>query len=336
MMLQKNAGHKLTEMHLERTVVVYLRQSTEKQVRHNGESRRPQYALKDRARELGFTQVRIIDSDLGSSAGVGAAARAGFDQLVASVAVGEVGMILSREVSRLSRTDKDWARLMEVCQLFGTLIADAEQIYDLNLIDDQLVLGIKGTLSVVELSTLKLRMQAGMAEKARRGEFFNLLPPGYVLERSGTVVKSPDRRVVESLELVFAKFAEMSSIRQTFLWFRENRIELPVNKMGESVMGIRWQPPTYAFIKDVLRNPFYAGAYVWGRRPVEKAVIDGRIQKRQGSPREPEECRVFIRERRVKAGTSAGSFLRLLDSVLDRSAKYLPVNDVGQSGKGIL
>ena len=168
-MLPANAPSKVTDVHLQRAAVVYLRQSTEKQVRHNRESRRLQYALKDRATELGFTQVRVIDSDLGSSAGVGAAARAGFDQLVASVAVGEVGMILSREVSRLSRTDKDWARLMEVCQLFGTLIADAEQIYDLNLIDDQLVLGIKGTLSVVELSTLKLRMQAGMAEKARRG-----------------------------------------------------------------------------------------------------------------------------------------------------------------------
>lgn len=296
MMLQASATSKVTEVHLERTAVVYLRQSTEKQVRHNGESRRLQYALKDRARELGFTQVRVIDSDLGSSAGVGAAVRAGFDQLVASVAVGEVGMILSREISRLSRTDKDWARLMEVCQLFGTLIADAEQIYDLNLIDDQLVLGIKGTLSVVELSTLKLRMQAGMTEKARRGEFFNLLPPGYLLERNGAVVKSPDRRVVEALELVFAKFSEIHSIRQTFLWFRENRIELPVNKAGESGMGIQWQLPTYVFIKDVLKNPFYAGAYVWGRRPMERVVVDGQIRKRQGSPREPEDSRVFIRD----------------------------------------
>ena len=291
-----SAPSKVTEVHLERAAVVYLRQSTEKQVRYNGESRRLQYALKDRARELGFTTVRVIDSDLGSSAAVGAAVRAGFDQLVASVAVGEVGMILSREVSRLSRTDKDWAQLMEVCQHFGTLIADAEQIYDLNLIDDQLVLGIKGTLSVVELSTLRLRMQAGMAEKARRGEFFNTLPPGYVLERGGAVVKSPDRRVVEAIELVFAKFGEIRSIRQTFLWFRENRIELPVNKMGETVMGIRWQLPTYAFIKDVLQNPFYAGAYVWGRRPMEKVVVDGQIRKRQGSPRKPEESRVFIRE----------------------------------------
>ena len=295
-MRQASAASKVTEVHLERAAVVYLRQSTEKQVRYNGESRRLQYALKDRARELGFTTVRVIDSDLGSSAAAAAAVRAGFDQLVASVAVGEVGMILSREVSRLSRTDKDWAWLMEVCQLFRTLIADAEQIYDLNLIDDQLVLGIKGTLSVVELSTLKLRMQAGMAEKARRGEFFNLLPPGYVLERSGAVVKSPDRRVVQALELVFAKFAEMRSIRQAFLWFRENRIELPVNKISESGMGIRWQPPTYAFIKNVLQSAFYAGAYVWGPRPVEKVVVDGQIRKRQGSPREPEDSRVFIRE----------------------------------------
>jgi DNA invertase Pin-like site-specific DNA recombinase len=296
MMLQANVSAKVTDAHLERAAVVYLRQSTEKQVRHNGESLRLQYALKDRARELGFTQIRVIDTDLGSSAAVGAASRVGFDQLVASVAIGEVGMILSREVSRLSRTDKDWARLMEVCQHFGTLIADAEQIYYLNLIDDQLVLGIKGTLSVVELSTLRLRMQAGMAEKARRGEFFNTLPPGYVLERGGRVVKSPDRRVVAAIELVFAKFSEIRSIRQTFLWFRNNRIELPVNKGGESGMAIRWQLPTCSFIKDMLQNPFYTGAYVWGRRRTEKVVIDGQIRKRQSSPRQPEACRVFIRE----------------------------------------
>lgn len=293
-MVPAHATMKISETHLDRAAIVYLRQSTDKQVRHNAESRRLQYGLKDRARELGFTQIRVIDCDLGSSAGVGAASRVGFDQLIASVAVGEVGMILSREVSRLSRTDKDWAQLLEVCQLFGTLIGDAEQIYDLNLIDDQLVLGIKGTLSVVELSTLRLRMQAGMVEKARRGEFVNLLPPGYVVDRSATVVKSPDRRIVEAVALVFAKFAEIRSIRQTYLWFHNNRVELPVNKMSETGMGIRWQLPTKSFITDLLKNPFYAGAYVWGRRPTEKVVIDGQIRKRQGSPLEPQQCRVFI------------------------------------------
>lgn len=293
-MIPAHATMKISKSHLDRTAIVYLRQSTDKQVRHNTESRRLQYGLKDRARELGFSQIRVIDCDLGSSASVGAAARIGFDQLVASVAVGEVGMILSREVSRLSRTDKDWARLLEVCQLFGTLIADAEQIYDLSNIDDQLVLGIKGTLSVMELSTLRLRMQAGMEEKARRGEFVNLLPPGYVVGSNSTVVKSPDRRIVQAVALVFTKFAEIRSIRQTYLWFHNNRIELPVNKMSEAGMSIKWQLPTKSFITAVLKNPIYAGAYVWGRRPTEKVVIDGQIRKRQGSPLEPRQCRVFI------------------------------------------
>jgi DNA invertase Pin-like site-specific DNA recombinase len=171
---------KVTSQHLERKAVVYVRQSTDKQVQKNTESRRLQEGLVERAREFGFRQVELVESDLGCSAGVGAARREGFDRLIASVAVGEVGIILSREVSRLVRTDKDWCRLMEVCQLFGTLIADEEQVYDLALTDDQLILGIKGTMSVVELKILHMRMVAGMEAKARRGELVRMLPPGYV------------------------------------------------------------------------------------------------------------------------------------------------------------
>ena len=282
--------------HQDRKAIVYLRQSTDKQVLRNKESQRLQYALKDRARGLGFNHIEIIDTDLGASAGVGAVNREGFDRLIASVAIGEVGIILSREVSRLSRTDKDWARLLEVCQLFGTLIGDTEQIYDLNITDDQLILGIKGTLSVVELNTIRLRMQAGMEEKARRGELLKLLPPGYVMENSGKVVKSPDKRIADAITLVFRKFREIRSIRQTHLWFRNNRIELPVNKKTEAGMGIRWQPPTNAFIKDILQNPFYAGAYVWGRRQTQKVIIDGRLHKKQSKIFEPGQCRVFIKD----------------------------------------
>jgi DNA invertase Pin-like site-specific DNA recombinase len=265
----------------------------------NKESQRLQYALKDRARDLGFNHIEILDTDLGTSAGIGAVRREGFDMLIAGVAIGEVGIILSREVSRLSRTDKDWARLMEVCQLFGTLIGDAEQIYDLNSTDDQLVLGIKGTLSVVELNTLRLRMQAGMEEKARRGELVKLLPPGYVMENSGKVVKSPDKRIAEAITLVFRKFREIRSIRQTHLWFRNNRIELPVNKSTEAGMKLIWQLPTNAFIKDILQNPFYAGAYVWGRRQTQKVLINGRVHKKQSKILEPEQCRVFIKDHHV-------------------------------------
>jgi DNA invertase Pin-like site-specific DNA recombinase len=224
--------HKITPAHLSRRAVVYLRQSSERQVRQNTESQRLQYALADRARALGWPQVEIIDIDLGRSAAIGAAPREGFERLIAAVALGEVGLVLSREVSRLSRTDKDWCHLLEVCPIFGTLIGDAEQLYDLDLMDDQLVLGIKATLSIVELKVLKLRLLQGMEEKARRGELKRLLPRGYVRDGTGQVVKDPDQRVQEALALVFRKFRELASGRQTFLWCRTHGVELPVNKSG--------------------------------------------------------------------------------------------------------
>lgn len=287
---------KINSDHLERKAIVYLRQSTEKQVKENKESQRLQYALADRARDLGFKRVEVIDIDLGSSASLGAARREGFDRLIASVAVGEVGIVLSREVARLSRTDKDWCQLLEVCQLFGTLIGDDEHIYDLSLTDDQLILGIKGIMSVVELNILKMRLLAGMEAKARRGEFAMQLPPGYIYEVDGKVIKDPDRRVRETMGLVFRKFREIRSIRQTFLWFRNEGIELPVNKSDGKGMKIVWQLPTKPFITDVLKNPVYTGAYVWGRRPVEKVVVNGKLTKRQGKLLKPEECKVFIRD----------------------------------------
>ncbi|MGQ9673843.1 MAG: recombinase family protein [Candidatus Aminicenantales bacterium] len=287
---------KIKAQHLGRRAVVYLRQSSEKQVKENRESQRLQYALVDRARDLGFKKVELIDSDLGLSAGLGAGRREGFDRLIASVAVGEVGIVLSREVSRLSRTDKDWCRLLEVCQLFGTLIADADNIYDLGLMDDQLILGSKGTLSVVELNVLRMRLLAGMEEKARRGEMIRLLPPGYVCDGTGKVVKDPDRRVQEAMEMEFHKFCQIRSVRQTFLWFHGQGVELPVNKSVGEKREVVWQLPTYGFVKDVLQNPFYAGAYVWGRRPQEKIFEGGKLRRRQGRYRKPEECRVFIPE----------------------------------------
>ena len=165
-MMESQGSHKISAEHLARKAVVYLRQSSPKQVRENLESQRLQYALADRARELGFQEVEIVDHDLGSSASVGAAPRGGFDRLVGSVALGEVGMILGRELSRLVRTDKDFCHLLEVCQVFNTLIADEGQVYDLASMDDTLVLGIKGTLSVVELRTLKMRLLDGRRAKA--------------------------------------------------------------------------------------------------------------------------------------------------------------------------
>jgi len=183
----------------------------------------------ERMRVLGWKQVEIVDGDLGCSAAMASARREGFERVLSSVALGEVGIVGSWEVSRLSRTDKDWCRLLEVCQIFGTLIADEQQVYDLNYLDDQLVLGIKGTLSVVELKVLRQRLQAGQESKARRGELFKRLPIGYVLDAMGKVVFHPDQRVCGAIQLVFEKFRERWSVRQTFQWFRDHDVELPAN-----------------------------------------------------------------------------------------------------------
>lgn len=294
-MQERQSQNKITDEHRSRKALVYLRQSSSRQVEHNLESQRLQYAMVDRAKALGFQVVETIDSDLGLSASIGARERGGFDKLISAVARGEVGIVLSREVSRLSRTDKDWCHLLEVCQIFGTLIGDEQQVYDLSMLDDQLVLGIKGTMSVVELNVLKMRLIRGQEEKARRGELIKRLPSGYVVDGDGKIVKSPDERIREAIELVFQKFRELWSVRQTFKWFRGHDMVLPVNT-AQGGKGITWRVPTQSFIRDVLGNPFYAGAYVYGRRQQETVFENGKLLKRMGSLRQAEECRVFIRD----------------------------------------
>src|SRR6266436_2327866 len=296
-MLEIQCNPKIKAEHLTRKAIVYLRQSSYKQVRQNKESQRLQYEVAERVRALGWKQVEIINSDLGSSAGIASAQREGFERVLSLVALGEVGIVGSRELSRLSRTDKDWCRLLEVCQIFGTLIADEQQVYDLNYLDDQLVLGIKGTLSVVELKVIRQRLLAGQESKARRGELFKRLPIGYARDPVGKIVFHPDRRICEAIQLVFAKFRELWSVRQTFQWFRDHDVELPANP----IQGTRlvWKIPSQSLIRDILCNPFYAGAYVWGRRPVTTLLVDGRLEKRQSAMRPAEECRVFMRDHHV-------------------------------------
>src|ERR1700721_1355122 len=288
---------KIKQEHLARKAIVYLRQSSEKQVRRNTESQRLQYDMAERVRGLGWQGVEIINTDLGTSAAIGAVYREGFERVLSSVALGEVGIVASREVSRLSRTDKDWCRLVGVCQIFGTLIGDEHQVYDLNYLDDQLVLGIKGTLSVVELKVIRQRLLAGQESRARRGELFKRLPIGYARDAVDKVVLHPDRRVSEAIQLVFTKFRELWSVRQTFQWFRDHDVELPANPIQGT--GLVWKIPSQSLIRDILCNPFYAGAYVWARRPVTTLLVDGRLEKRQSATRPAEECRVFIRDHHV-------------------------------------
>jgi len=288
---------KITPQHRSRKAVIYLRQSSEGQVRNNLESQRLQYALADRARALGFRQVEIIDADLGSSAAVAAKRREGFERLLGAVALGEVGVVLSRELSRLVRTDKDFCQLVELCQLFGTLVGDDQTLYDASRMDDQLLLGIKATLSVVELNVLRRRLVEGKENKARRGELYPRLPPGYEWDATGrSITKDPNLRVQEAIGLIFTKFRETWSVRQTFKWFRDNDVLVPVRKSRGGTLQIVFQVPRQCFIGSVLHNPFYAGVYAWGRRVTRPVFRAGVLGRRQAPPTAPEQARVFIRD----------------------------------------
>ena len=286
---------KVRDEHLARKAMVYLRQSSMKQVMNNRESRRLQYAMEEEARGLGFAQIEVVDCDLGIRASIGYERR-GFEYVISEIAKGHVGAVVSREVSRLSRTDKDWCHLLELCQVFDTLVLDEERVYDLSEIDDQLMLGIKGRMSVVELKVLKMRMQDGKEEKARRGELKMRLPPGYVYDPFDKVVKDPDERVRKAILSIFQKFREVWSVRQTFKWFHENDVSLPANIWGGSSTKLQWKLPSQSFVDNVLHNPFYAGAYVYGRRPNKTVFSDGKLTRKAGNPLPPEECRVFIKD----------------------------------------
>lgn len=328
---------KITEDHLQRRAVVYVRQSSPGQVQRNKESQRLQYALGETASAWGWKHIELIDSDLGRSASLGAGVREGFEGLIGSVAMGEVGIIFNREASRLSRTDKDWCRLLEICGVFNTLISDGEQVYDLSDSDDQLILGVKGTLSVYELRILRKRLVEGMQVKAARGEYKRQLPPGYVWDQAGKIVKDPDQRVQEAINLVFSKFREIQSIRQTLLWFHSEKVELPVTKENAGRKQIVWQLPRHGTVARVLQNPFYAGVYVWGRDATKLSYVDGKVVKRTVREREPRDAKVFI-ENNHEGYISIGAFEENQKMIRNNCLVDRPGARVGaaRNGRGLL
>ncbi len=258
-----NGKQKIASQHLARLAMVYVRQSTLDQVRHHHESRRRQYQLAEHARGLGWKEVMVVDEDLGKS-GASSAKRTGFQRLVAEVGLGRVGAVLSIEVSRLARNNRDWYHLLDLCGLMDTIIIDDEGIYDVRQPNDRLLLGLKGTLSEVELSWFRQRAQAGLLSKAQRGELILGLPVGYIKAADGRIEKDPDRRVREAIEGVFRKFVEVGSARQVLLWLRQHDIRLPSASVADgSEPG--WRLPVYQTIIKFLKNPTYAGAYAFGR-----------------------------------------------------------------------
>ena len=235
---------KVAAAHLERRAAIYVRQSTPGQVATNAESRRRQYALVERAAELGWAreQVMVIDDDLGVS-GAGTT-RAGFERLVAEVGLGRIGIVLGLEASRLARNNRDWYRLLDLCGVVDTLIADADGVYHPGQFNDRLLLGLKGTMSEAELHLIRSRLAGGLWEKARRGELVVHLPVGYDHDATGRIVLTPDEAVRATIRLVFAKFAELGSARQVAAHLREVGVPLPHRRCGQA--EVSWQPATFA------------------------------------------------------------------------------------------
>ena len=266
-------SEKLQQSHLRRLAVVYVRQSTASQLERNRESTDRQYALVDRAVELGWERasVSVIDEDLGLS-GSGTVAREGFARLTAEVALGRVGLVLGLEVSRLARNNADWYRLLDLCGMTDTLIGDGDGLYHPASFNDRLVLGLKGTMSEAELHVLRARLNGGIRNKAARGELRRALPVGLVWgEEDGEILLHPDEAVRGVVRAVFERFAESGSVRAVWLWLLGEGLSFPLQS---TVIGaeLAWVAPTYNAIHRVLTHPSYAGAYVYGRTRRERFV----------------------------------------------------------------
>jgi excisionase family DNA binding protein len=285
---------KISPDHLARGAYVYVRQSTADQLKHNHESRRRQYALADRARTLGWTEVVVIDDDLGVSAG--GVARPGFERLLAAICSGGVGAVVSIEASRLARNGRDWHTLLEFCALVGSLLIDEEGVYDPRSANDRLLLGMKGTMSEMELSLLRQRSVEALKLKAARGALHTTVAIGFVRAHPDRIEMDPDLRIRQALTTVFNKFAELRSVRQVLLWLREEGISLPATVHGPDGRGVLWKAPIYNTVLHVLTNPVYAGAYAFGRTETRVRIEAGRKRVVHGARRGREQWQVLITE----------------------------------------
>jgi len=271
---------KIQDTHRRRSAYIYIRQSSASQVLLNRESTQRQYQLSERAFQLGWakTQIKIIDEDLAQS-GSGVVIRQGFGQMTQEVALGQVGIILCLEASRIARNNAEWYRLLELCAVTDTLIGDLDGLYHPGLFNDRLLLGLKGTMAEAELHVLRLRLNGAIRNKAKRGELRRGLPVGLLWgEGEGEVIFHPDQAVTGAIRTVFTKFAELGSARQVWLWFQSEGLSFPHERPNGQIL---WVKPTYVSVHAVLSNPVYAGAYAYGKSRCERYVDEtGRVRKR--------------------------------------------------------
>jgi DNA invertase Pin-like site-specific DNA recombinase len=267
-------SQQVTSRHLQRQAYLYVRQSTLQQVIENTESTARQYALRERAVELGWKteQVVVIDQDLGHS-GASSVDRAGFQRLVADVGLGKVGLVLGLEVSRLARSSSDWHQLLEICALTQTLILDEDGLYDPATFNDRLLLGLKGTMSEAELYVLRARLQGGLLNKARRGALKMPLPIGFCYTENDRITLDPDQHVQETIRFLFSSFRQVGSAFATVRAFRQEQVAFPRRIRSGAHQGeLIWGALRNDDVLRMLHNPTYAGMFVFGRTRTTKTV----------------------------------------------------------------
>lgn len=279
---------------LRRKAVIYVRQSTQTQVQNNLESQRRQYDLVEEARRRGFMQVEVIDDDLGRSAS-GMVARPGFDRLVAWLCAGEVGAVLCFDASRLARNGRDWHHLLELCGLVEARVIDLDGVYDPCRPNDRLLLGMKGSISEFELGVLRARMFEAARAKAQRGELRISVPIGYVWHREIGLGFDPDVRLQEAIRLIFARFRKLGSARQVFLSLAAEQVHFPRPSDGKKMVTFDWTPIRYRNVISVLKNPFYAGTYAYGKSEKRTTLVEGRLRKSYGHGRPVEQWEVMLK-----------------------------------------
>lgn len=286
---------KISSAHLHRAAYVYVRQSSGHQVRNHHESQRRQYALADHARALGFAQVVVIDEDLGRS-GTGRQERPGFGQLLAAVCEGIVGAVVALEASRLARNNRDWHHLIDLCALTDTVLIDADGVYDPRQLNDRLVLGMKGSMAEYELGLMRQRAREAFEQKIRRGHVMWEVPVGFVRTDEDRIEKIADRQVQHAVAGVFRTFRELGSARQTMLWYRDAQLPLPEVQPGTAGREVLWRLPSGHRINQMLLNPYYAGALVYGRTETKLVIEDGRAQQTTRRKKPVEQWRILLLE----------------------------------------
>lgn len=317
--------------HLTRKAVVYIRQSTPHQVVSNQESLRLQYALRERAHELGWHEadIDVIDADLGLS-GASAAGRSGFKELVGRVSLSEVGLILSIDVTRLARNCSDWYPLLDICGLRGCLIADRDGVYDPGSPNGRLLLGLKGTISELELHTIRSRLTAGLLAKAERGDLALSLPIGLLRDPANVVVKDPDLAVQGRLELVFEMFLKFRTVAKVMRVLNERGLHLPRrDRHGD----LRWARATISSVALILKNPAYAGAFVYGRTRMRMPVREGALKAK--APQPLDEWRIIIKDR-YPAYIDWPTYEKIGAIIRDNRAEYMRIKTRGAPRNGEL